>query len=264
MASRGMAGWHERRGSRRQLKSEERDFRFHESKAPRDPDNLVLVRLPAREYAYLRKYLEFVPLKSGDVLWEPSQPIESVYFPTSGMVSFLVVMRDGATVEVGMTGREGFVGSAVVLGAHDAPLRAIVQSDGSAFRIEEGLLRQILPQTPRLAQLLRLYAYAQAMQAAQAAACNCRHKVPERLARWLAMTCDLTESDLLSLTQEFLAQMLGCRRASVTSAVRQLQQAGVIRTGHGQIRILDRKQLERRTCECYRIMKTLSALSRTT
>jgi CRP-like cAMP-binding protein len=167
-------------------------------------------------------------------------------------------MRNGAMVEVGMTGREGFVGTPVVLGARDAPVRAIVQVNGSSFRIESDLLRQMLPRTPQLEQLLRRYAHAHAMQVAQAAACNCLHQVPERLARWLAMTHDRTDSDLVPLTQEFLSQMLGCRRSSVTSAVGRLQKAGVIRPGRGQVRILDRKQLAKQACECYGIMRKLA------
>jgi CRP-like cAMP-binding protein len=177
------------------------------------------------------------------------------------MVSFVVVMRNGATAEVGITGREGFVGTAAVLGTHHVPVRAIVQSETSGFRIKSELLAQVLPQTPRLERMLRRYANAQAMAVAQAAACNCLHQLPERLARWLAMSCDRIGSDLLPLTQEFLAQMLGCRRSSVTAAVGQLQRAGVIRPGHGQIRILDRRRLERRACECYQVMKALCHLT---
>jgi CRP-like cAMP-binding protein len=225
---------------------------------------MILAALAAEERSRLRPYLELVPLKTGSVLWEPNQPIGFVYFPTSGMVSLVVVMCNGATVEVGTTGREGFVGTPVVLSARDSPVvRAIVQMDGECFRIESDLLRRILPQVPRLEQMLRRYAHVYAAQVAQAAACNCLHQVLERLTRWLAMSCDRTGSDLLPVTQERLAQMLGCRRSSVTSAVGRLQMAGVIRAGHGQVRILDRKQLERRACECYGTMRKLSDLTRT-
>ncbi len=258
-----MAETFERRGSRRQGKSAGRQVPLYNSTSPHDLENLILAALPREERSQLQPYLEFVPLKSGDVLWEPNQRIESVYFPTSGMVSFVAVMRNGETTEVGMTGREGFVGIAIALGAHNAPLRAIVPSNGSAFRIESELFRQILPQTPRLGQTLRRYAHAQAMQVALGAACNCLHQVPERLARWLAMSCDRIGSDRLPLTQEFLAQMLGCRRSSVTSAVGRLRKAGAVRPGHGGLRILDRKQLEKRACECYGVMRKLSDLSRT-
>lgn len=237
-------------------------FRFHQRPNSHDSENMILAALPPKEDSYLRQHLEFVPLKFGDVLWEANQPIEFVYFPTSGMVSLLAVMRNGATAEVGVTGREGFVGTAVVLGAREAPIRAVVQSEGDGFRIESELLRRILPQVPELAQMLRRYANTLSMQEAQAAACNCLHQIPERLARWLTMTYDRTGSDLLPLTQEFLAQMLGCRRSSVTSAVGRLQKAGIIHRGHGQLRILDPKQLEGRSCECYRVMKELSDLTR--
>lgn len=219
---------------------------------------MILAALPPEQYSYLRRYLEFVRLRSGDILWEPNQPIESVYFPNSGMVSFVAVMRNGATVEVGMTGREGFVGTPVVLGARDAPVRAIVQIEGDGFRIESDLLRQILPRTPQLDQMLRRYAHAHAMQVAQTAACNCLHQVPERLARWLAMSYDRTESELLPLTQEFLAQMLGCRRSSVSAAIGSLQSTGVIRCVRGHVRVLNRKGLERKACECYEVMRRLS------
>jgi CRP-like cAMP-binding protein len=167
-------------------------------------------------------------------------------------------MRDGASVEVGMIGREGVVGIPVVLGLSSAPVRALVQIEGNAFRMKSALLQRILPESPRLEQMLRRCAYGQAMQAAQAAACNGVHKVRERLSRWLAMSRDRTGLNLIPLTQEFLAQMLGCRRSSVTTAVASLHHAGVIRPEHGQVRIIDRKELEGSACECYGIMRKLS------
>ena len=157
-----------------------------------------------------------------------------------------------------MTGREGFVGTPIVLGARDAPFRAIVQIEGDGFRIESDLLRQLLLQTPQFDRMVRRYAHAHAMQVAQVAACSCLHQVPERLARWLAMSYDRTESELLPLTQEFLAQMLGCRRSSVTAAIGSLQSAGVIRCGRGHVRIMKRGELERKACECYGVMRRLS------
>jgi CRP-like cAMP-binding protein len=223
---------------------------------------MILAALPPEEHDQLQQYLGFVLVKPEEVFWEPNQPITSVYFPTSGMVSFVAVMRNGATAEVGITGPEGFVGTPIVLGARCASVRAIAQSDGSGFRVGSDLFRQILPQTPRLEQMLRRYANSQAMQLAQGAACNCLHHLPERLARWLTMSCDSTGSEVLPLTQEFLAHMLGCRRSSVTSVMGQLQKTGVVRSGHGQVRILDREKLERRACECYRVMRGLSDLTR--
>lgn len=143
---------------------------------------MILAALPAEEYRLLCPYLRFVPLKSGSILWEPNKPIQSVYFPGSGMVSLVVDMIDGARVEVGMTGREGFVGTPILLGVQDTPVRAIVQIEGAAFCVDSDLLRHILPQTPRLEGMLRRYTHALAMQVAQAAACNCRHQVRTPLA----------------------------------------------------------------------------------
>lgn len=219
---------------------------------------MILAALPRDQYSFLRRYLEFVRLKSADILWEPNQPIESVYFPISGMVCFVVVMRNGGMVEVGMTGREGFVGTPVILGARDASVRAVLPIDGSGLRIESDLLRHILPRNPQFDQLLRRYAHGYVMQVTQIAACNSLHQVPQRLARWLAMSYDRTEPDPLPVTQEFAAQMLGCRRSSVSAAISSLQSAGVIRCVRGHIRILNRKDLERNACECYEVMRRLS------
>ena len=252
-----MSGTYERHESRRWPKSSGRE-QLCQPARPHQPENMILAELPRDQYSYLQRYLDLVPLRSGDVLWEPNETIESVYFPNNGMVSFVAVMHNGAMAEVGMTGREGFVGTPVVLGARDASVRAIVQIDGDGLRIESDLLRRILPRTPQLDQILRRYAHAHAMQVAQTAACNCLHQVPERLARWLAMSRDRTDSELLPVTQEFVAQMLGCRRSSVSAAIASLQSAGVIRCVRGHVRILNRKELERKACECYEAIRRRS------
>jgi CRP-like cAMP-binding protein len=258
-----MAGKYEWRGSGRHSKSRGKKVHVYDPCNPQNPENMILGALPREERDHLQQYLGFVLVKPGEVFWEPNQPITSVYFPSSGMVSFVAVMRDGATAEVGITGREGFVGTPIVLGAGRASVRAIAQTEGSGFRVGSELFQHILPQTPHLEQMLRRYAHSQAMQLAQGAACNCLHQVPERLARWLTMSCDRTGSDVLPLTQEFLAQMLGCRRSSVTSAMSQFRKVGVIRPEHGRVRILDRDRLESRACECYGVMRRLSDLTRT-
>ena len=258
-----MAGMYELRGSRSPSKSRGKKPYVYDPSNPQNPENMILGALPREERDHLQRYLGFVLVKPGEVFWEANQPITSVYFPTSGMVSFVAVMRDGATAEVGIAGREGFVGTPIVFGARRASVRAIAQTEGSGFRVGSELFQHILPQTPHLEQMLRRYAHAQAMQLAQGAACNCVHQVPERLARWLTMSCDRTGSAVLPLTQEFLAQMLGCRRSSVTSAMGQLRKAGVVRPEHGRVRILDRHRLENRACECYGVMRRLSNLTRT-
>jgi CRP-like cAMP-binding protein len=256
-----MAGTQQVRGPRRRLKSSGRDLRFYPRPNQNDPQNMILKALSTEERSCLYSRLESVLLKFGEVLWEPNGPIQSACFPDSGMVSFVAEMRNGTTAEVGMTGREGFVGTPLILGARAAPLRAVVQIDGGGFRIEPDALRRILPQVPQLERMLRRYAHAQAMQVAQTAACNCLHQVPERLARWLAMTHHLTGCEFLPLTQEFIAQMLGCRRSSVTAAVGSLQRAGAIVCGHGHVRILDPGLLESRACECFEVMRRLCDLS---
>ena len=258
-----MAEKYDWRGSRSETKSRGKKPYVYDPTNPQNSENMILSALPEAERNHLQQYLGFVFVKPGEVFWQPYQPITSVYFPTSGMVSFVAVMRNGATAEVGVTGREGFVGIPIILGAPHASVRAIAQTEGSGFRMESELFRQMLPQMPQLEQMLRHYAYGQLMQVAQGAACNCLHQVPERLARWLTMSCDRTGSDVLPLTQEFLAEMLGCRRSSVTSAMGQLQKAGVIRSEHGRVRILNREGLEKRACECYRVMTRLSNLTRT-
>jgi len=257
-----MAGKYERRGSRRHSKSRGEKPYVYDPTNPQNSGNMILAALPQAERNHLQQYLGFVLVKPGEVFWQPNEPITSVYFPTSGMVSFVAVMRNGASAEVGVTGREGFVGTPIILGAGLASVRAIAQTEGSGFRMGSELFRQILPETPQLEEALRRYAHAQAMQVAQGAACNCLHQVPERLARWLSMSSDRTGSNVLPFTQEFLAQMLGCRRSSVTSAIGQLQKAGMIRSERGRVRILDRRQLESRACECYGVMRRLCDLNR--
>ena len=258
-----MAGMYEWRGSRRHSKSRGKKPHIYDPSNLHTAENMILAALPQEEREHLQQYLGFVLVKPGEVFWESNQSITSVYFPTSGMVSFVAVMRNGATAEVGIVGREGFIGIPIVLGARYASVRAIAQSEGSGFRVGSELFQHLLPQTPHLEHMLRRYAYSQAMQLAQGAACNCLHQVPERLARWLTMSCDRTGSNVLPLTQEFLAQMLGCRRSSVTSAMSQLRKAGALRPEHGRIHILDRDRLENRACECYGVMRRLSDLART-
>lgn len=257
-----MAGKYEWRGSKRHSKSRGEKPYVYDPTSPQNSENMILAALPQKERDYLLQYLGFVLVKPGEVFWQLNQPITSVYFPTSGMISFVAVMHNGATAEIGVTGREGFVGTPIILGASRTSFRAIAQTEGSGFRIGSESFRQILPETPQLEVTLRRYAHAQAMQVAQGAACNCLHQVPERLARWLSMSCDRTGSNVLPFTQEFLAQMLGCRRSSVTSALGQLQKAGMIQSERGRVRILDRKQLESRACECYGVMRTFCDLNR--
>ncbi len=259
IADGSMAGIYEPRGPRTQ-KSLARESRSHRRPSTKDrpPSNRILATLPPAEYERLQSYLRLVPLKRGKVLWEPNQPIDSVYFPNSGMISLVAVMANGKTVEVGMTGRHGFVGTPVLLGVQSAPFRAVVQIEGYAFQIQSDVLCKILAETPRLEAMLRRYVHVLAMRAAQAVACNCLHKIGERLSCFLAISRHIAGSDSLPFTQEFLAEMLGCRRSSVTPEISSLKSAGAIRCNRGRVYVVNRGELERRACECYETVRRLS------
>lgn len=217
--------------------------------------NRILAALPEEEYKYLLPRLEFATLKFKQALYEPNLPMRFAYFPNSGMICLIAVMRDGASVEVGVIGKEGFAGTPILLGAKSTPNRALVQIAGNAFRIKAETLETVLPRTPRLDLMLRRFIQAQAFQLAQSVACNRLHEVEERLARWLLMARDRAGSDLLPLTHEFLAEMLGACRSTVTLAAGALQRAGLIEYSRGRVRILDGRGLAKSTCECYAITK---------
>jgi CRP-like cAMP-binding protein len=213
--------------------------------------NQVLLGLPDKERDYLYSRLTFIELATHEILNEMDCAIEQVYFMNSGLASVLNVMRDGKSVEVGLTGKEGFVGLPLLGGFRSSPMRVIVQVGGSAFRLSSGELVKALRKCGTLEKRLQRYAQVLGIQAAQVAACNRLHEVDERLARWLLMSQDRLGSDLIGLTQEFLAHMLGTRRSSVTVAASILQKAGLIRYSRGQVKIVNRKGLEAASCECY-------------
>ena len=217
--------------------------------------NRILAALPEEEYQYLLPHMEFATLKFKQVLYEPNVRLRFGYFPNSGMICLIAVMRDGATVEVGVIGNEGFVGTPILLGVESTPNRVPVQVAGSAFKIKAEALERVLPRTPRLELMLRRFVQAQAFQLAQSAACNRLHQVEGRLARWLLMARDRVGSNLLPLTHEFLAEMLGACRSTVTLAAGALQRAGLIEYSRGRVRILDGTGLEKSTFECYAITK---------
>jgi CRP-like cAMP-binding protein len=185
------------------------------------------------------------------VLHEAGENVDDGYFMESGMTSILTVMEDGTSVEVGLVGKEGFIGTAILAGFRITPTRAITQAAGGALRVKRAELEKILAQCPRLQFLLNRYAQVLAVQTSQAAACNRLHNLEERLARWLLMSQDRINSDVLPLTHDFLAQMLGTRRSSVTIAAGILHKAGLIEYRRGQVAILDRAGLEKAACECY-------------
>ena len=216
--------------------------------------NEILLGLPPRECELLFPKLEFVRFKTYHVLHEPGDTFRSAYFCNSGLVSILSVFPDGKSVEVGLVGKEGFVGLPLVAGFRTAPTRAVTQIEGSAFRVEGETLVGILQQCLTLERRLQQFAQISTMQVTQIAACNRLHEVNERLARWLLMSADRIGSNSVPLTQELIAQMLGTRRSSVTVAAGTLQKAGLITYSRGDVKIINRRKREEAACECYGIM----------
>lgn len=217
--------------------------------------NELLLNLPLKERELLFPKLEFVRLRTHHVLHEPGDTLKSAYFCDTGLVSILSVFPDGKSVEVGLVGKEGFVGLPLVAGFRTAPTRAVAQIEATAFRVDGEALMVILRQCPNLERQLQQFSQIMAMQVTQIAACNRLHEVNERLARWLLMSADRIGSNSVPLTHEFLAQMLGTRRSSVTVATGMLEKAGLIAHSRGDVEIIDRKKLEEAACECYGLMQ---------
>jgi CRP-like cAMP-binding protein len=217
--------------------------------------NKILLALPPREREKVLPKLELVRLQSRHMLHDVGDPLQSAYFCNSGLISILSVFSDGKSVEVGLIGREGFLGLPLVAGFRSAATRAVAQIEGTAFRIGADALLAILRECPALERALHQFAQIMAMQSTQIAACNRLHEVDERLGRWLLMSADRVGSHTLALTQELLAQMLGTRRSSVTLAAGILQKAGFIAYTRGNVTIVDRPRLEEAACECYALMQ---------
>jgi CRP-like cAMP-binding protein len=217
------------------------------------PRNRLLSALPREALEQILPTLTHVPLPSGMVIYEPGVPITQVYFVLTGIVSMVSQMREG-TVEVGTVGCEGMTGLPIVLSADTMPTRAFVQVPGEALRMEAVDLVRMMEESPKLRRLLHRYVLALFDQTAQHAACNRLHGLEERCARWLLMTHDRVEGDVLLLKQQFLAEMLGVHRPAVTLAAGALQKAGIIRYSRGKVTVLDRAALENASCECYRIV----------
>ena len=217
--------------------------------------NNILRALPRTESNQVFASLEFVRLRLHQVLHEVSETIRSTYFLNDGLASVLTVQPDGKSVEVGLVGKEGFVGLPVIFGFRTSGLRVVTQGDGTAYRIDADRLRKLLTQCPGFSQQLQRFSLILGMQATQLAACNRLHNVEERLARWLLMSHDRIGSKTLPLTQEFLGQMLGVRRASVSVAAGVLQQAGLIIYTRGSVTIMNRIKLEQTSCDCYAMIE---------
>lgn len=227
-----------------------------ESAPATDPRaNRLLAALPADEWARWLPALEPVDMPLGAVLYESGMPMGHVYFPTSSIVSLLYVMEDGASAEIAVVGNEGIVGISLFMGGETTPSRSVVQSAGAGFRMRGQLLKDEFNRSGPVLHLLLRYTQALITQMAQTAVCNRHHSLDQQLCRWLLLSLDRLRSPELVMTQELIANMLGVRREGVTEAASNLQRTGLIRYRRGHITVLDRDGLERRTCECYSVVK---------
>ena len=218
-------------------------------------ENQILAALSAGEYQRLLPYLERVDLSLHQVLYEAEEPITHVYFLDQGMASLVCMLEDGSTVEAGIVGKDGMVGLPVIWGGNSTTTIAFIQLAGGGMRMKVEHLIAEFKRAGELQSLLLRYTQALFTQVTQTAACNSLHTIEERLARWLLLVADCMQSNTFVLTQEFMAQMLGCRRAGVTVAASTLSRAGIISYKRTKINILNREDLEQTSCECYSIVK---------
>jgi CRP-like cAMP-binding protein len=217
--------------------------------------NKLIAGLSEKDFDRIRPHLDRIALHQHTRLLAPDAPTEYVYFPESGMVSLILSLEHGQVVEVGLIGNEGIVGVLAGLGTSRIAGEAIVQMPGAALRMETDRLRKEMGVNPSIRQMTLRYVQALFCQITQTAACNARHALPQRLARWLLMANDCTLVNEVNLTHDFLSMMLSVRRPGVTTALTVLKDAGIIRTGHGRIHIVSRKHLEATACKCYRTVR---------
>jgi hypothetical protein len=235
-----------------------------QSAAKRDLDgkaiqNKILTSVSGDEFRLVRPHLEFLTLVHHRILHEPSEPLEFLYFPNSGLISLVVSMENGKTVEAAMVGHEGAAGIPSAVGLTRSPLREVVQVSGDGFRMKVRSLQSLLKSAPEFQMMLCRYAVIQGIQVAQTAACNRLHDVEQRLARWLLMAQDRVDSAPMSITHDFLSTMLGTDRPSVSMAAGNLQKKKYIEYTRGTVKVLNRARLESSVCECYAVIRQFSA-----
>ncbi len=218
-------------------------------------DNHLMNALPIEVVERLRPAMQLIPLKLGDVVYESGSVIEFVYLPIDCIVSLLYVMENGASAEIAVVGNDGMVGVAVFMGGRSTTNRAIVQSAGNAYRLPAKRFMEEFERHGDMLHLMLRYSQALITQMAQTAVCNRHHTIDQQLCRWLLMSLDRLQGDEVNMTQELIANMLGVRREGVTEAAGRLHRAGIIHYSRGHIRIVDRQKLERRACECYKVVK---------
>ena len=221
----------------------------------RPEQNALFAALPAAERGRLPGMLELVPVTLGEVLYESGETMTHAYFPIDCVVSLLYVMKNGESAEIAVIGNEGVVGVALFLGGDSTMSRAIVQNAGHAYRMEAGVLKAEFTSGGPLSRLLLMFASALITQMVQTAACNRHHPVDQQLCRWMLLSLDRLPSDRITMTQKLIANMLGLEPSKVTEATDVLEEAGLIRYDDGKITVLDRAGIERRSCECYGVVK---------
>lgn len=218
-------------------------------------DNRLLATLPPADLGLLRPHLQRVWLFQSQPLIRPAETLTRIYFPITALASLVTVMSDGRIVEAGCVGREGMVGMPVLLGHGATPMQTVVQVAGAAYQANAEAIKKVFERGGAFHRLIHSYMHTLFVVASQSAACNRLHNLEQRMSRWLLMSSDGIASDEVALTHEYLAAMLGVRRAGVTEGALKLQRDGLIRYSRGKIEILERKALELRACECYLVVK---------
>ena len=217
--------------------------------------NRILLGIPENEFRAIQPHLQNAELRSHEILHEPHQLLEFAHFPNEGLLSLVVVLADGKTVEAGIVGREGATGIPALAGLDRSPLREVVQIAGEGLRVPVATLRELLGSAPELRRRLERFTLILGLHVAETTACNRLHEVEQRLARWLPMAQDRVTSASLPITHDFLATMLGTDRPSVSLAAGILQKKKVIEYNRGSVKILNRAELERASCECYGVIR---------
>jgi CRP-like cAMP-binding protein len=224
--------------------------------SPDGPENNhLLAALPAEEFRQLEPHLEKYPMRLGETLYRPGEPLQHAHFPTTAIVSILYVMDSGASAEVASVGNEGVLGIPLFMGGKTTPSSAVVQSAGLSYRLKANLLQEEFNRGGDTQRLLLRYTQALAVQIGQTASCNRHHSIEQQLCRWLLSTLDRLPSSEVVITQDLVAGILGVRRESITAAAGKLQRAGILRHRRGHITVLERLGLEAVTCECYSVVK---------
>jgi len=221
----------------------------------RPQQNALLAALPAGDCARLSTDLELVPLALGQVLYESGETMSHAYFPLDCIVSLLYVMKNGESAEIAVVGNEGMIGIALFMGGESTMSRAIVQNAGYAYRLKAQVLKDEFQAGGALSRLLLMFASALITQMVQTAACNRHHTVDQQLCRWILLSLDRLPSDRISMTEKLIGNMLGLKSPEVSKATGVLQKAGLIHYHDGEITVLDRGKVEKRSCECYGVVK---------